>query len=197
MQAFFPFQVVDRIILRDEGVAFGAPLRIIRSVQDSDQVIRPLADYTFEAGAKFRSLNFLRVAAAHGGQIVRIDQASLEEVDLSVEFEGIHGEEIVGKADGPHRGLRKDALIGEIVNRQDDWKRADNRILGVLGAENHGHKRRLPIVAVNHVREPHALDAFNGDARKFREALVVIRIVAVFISVELGTIEESGSSTKR
>ncbi len=45
-------------------------------------------------------------------------------------------------------------------------------------------------MAVNHVREPHALDAFNGDARKFREPLVVIRIVAVFISVELGTIEE-------
>ena len=60
----------------------------------------------------------------------------------------------------------------------------------MLGAKYQGHKGRLPIMAVNHVRKPHALDAFDGGARKFREALGVVRIVAGFISIELRTVEE-------
>ena len=45
-------------------------------------------------------------------------------------------------------------------------------------------------MAMNDVGEPHALDAFDGDAGKVRKALGVVRIVAAFVPVEMGTIKE-------
>ena len=57
------------------------------------------------------------------------------------------------------------------------------------GSQQDGHQRRLPVVAVNHVRQPHALHHLDRHARKFREALGVVDIVAVLVAVELRAVE--------
>ena len=96
----------------------------------------------------------------------------------------------VGQADRAHHRLRKNSLIADIVNRENHRQPAHHRILGVLRAQEHRHQRRLPVVAMNHVRQPHAFHEFDGHAGKFREALGVVRIIRALFAVQLLAVEE-------
>ncbi len=69
----------------------GTPGGIIDTVQDADEMVGAIADNTVEAVAEFGSLNFLRVPAADGGQVVGIDDPALEKIHVAVEFEARHG----------------------------------------------------------------------------------------------------------
>ena len=142
--------------------------------------------------AEFRSLNLLRVAPAHRGQKVREDQPALQEVDLAVEFQRVHGEQRVGQPDAFHRRLRKQSLIAQVVNREDHRQRPHHRIVRVLRAQQQRHQRRLPVVAMNHVRQPHALHELDRHARKLGIALRVVGIVAGLVAVELRAVEVRG-----
>ncbi len=98
---------------------------------------------------------------------------------------------VSGQADRAHHRLRKYSLVTDIVNREHHRQPAHHRILGVLRAQQHRHQRRLPVVAMNHVRQPHPLHEFDGHARKFREALGVVRIIRALLAVKLLAVEKS------
>ena len=180
---------MHRIILRDQRIRFRVPCAVVHSIQDADQAVAAIADHALKPRAEFRCLDFLRVAAAHRRQIVREDQSALQEIHLAIKFQRIHGEERFRQADRAHRRSREQALIAEVVDRQDYRQRANHRIARMLRAQQHRYQRGLPVVAMHHVRQPHPFHHLDRYARKLREAFCVVDVVAVLVAVELRTIE--------
>ncbi|BBZ93372.1 hypothetical protein BRDID11004_57300 [Bradyrhizobium diazoefficiens] len=105
-----------------------------------------------------------------------VDEASLEEGDLVVEFEAVDVEGAFRCADPPQRVLREEALIGEVVNGQD------RRQLGAAPGEIGGHERGLPVVGMDQVCCPILVQLAHGQLSGCRgkacEADVVVRPVA-------------------
>ncbi len=134
------FEIVHGVILRDQLVRLGAPLGIIGAVEYANHTVRAALDHAVESPAVFRRLNFLRVTAAHGGQIIREKQAALQKVDLPVEFERIQVEQARRESTLAQRGFREQTLVAEIVNRQHHRKRTHGGIFGVLRAQEHRHE---------------------------------------------------------
>ena len=122
-----------------------------------------------------------------------VDDAALEERQLVVEFEAVDVERLFRGADPPQRFLRKQALVGHVMDRQDG--RDVDRIPREIG----GDQRRLPIVGVDQIRSPVLVQKASRQLGRRRcktpEANVVIgpvapRSVAVWIAwpvIELRT----------
>ena len=99
---------------------------------------------------------------------------------------------VSGRPHFPHLRVGKEPLVTEIVNREDHRQRTHHGIVGVLHAQQNGNERRLPIVAVNHVRQPNALREFDRGPRELREPLGVVAIVAGLVAVEVVAVEILG-----
>ncbi len=77
-----------------------------------------------------------------------IDQPRLQERGLAVEFQSVDVECAVRRADPGQGAAIEQSLIGQIVNGQDSRNvRAVPRQVG-------GDERRLPVVAMDHIRPP-------------------------------------------
>ena len=189
LTGFFAFQILRRIVLGDERIVLRIPHGVIHSVQNPHQVPRPLANHAIKRAAVFRRLNFERVATAHGRKIIGKKDAALQEIHVAVEFQPVVSEKRFRQAGGFQHRAWKHALIGQIVNGQHHRQVARDRVFAVLRAHQQRNQRRLPIVAMNHIRQPDALHEFDGGAAIFGEALGVVRIIDAFLAIELLAIE--------
>ena len=106
------------------------------------------AQQALEPAAEFGRRDLPCIVFADGGQMRRVDDATLEEGQLVVEFEAIDVEGGFGRADPAQRLLREQALIGEVVDGQD--ARDPDRVPGEIGR----HQRGLPVIGVHQVRCP-------------------------------------------
>jgi len=75
-------EVFRGIFCGDDFVFLRAPERVVHSVEDADQAVGAAANHAVKSIAIFARLNFLRVFAANGGQIIGEDQAAFEELTL-------------------------------------------------------------------------------------------------------------------
>src|SRR6266478_9406540 len=81
--------------------------------------VRATTKQAFEPAAEFRCRDLPGVGLAHGGQMRRVDDAAFEEGQFVVEFEAVDMEGIFRRSDPAQRLLRKQALIGEVMDCQN------------------------------------------------------------------------------
>ena len=116
-------------------------------------------------------LDLLRVGGGDGGDAVRVGQAALEHVGFPVvELEHRIIEEIIRQVAPVFQVLdAADALEPQVVNREHAAGLADGRI-GEGGAQVEGRQGRLPVVTVNHIRNP--LQIVQNGQRRLGEIAV-------------------------
>src|SRR6202044_39579 len=114
------------------------------AVQDADQTIAAAACHAVEPKTKLRSANFLRIFAAHGGQIIRVDNSGFQIVDAAEIFESAGMKCAAGNPHAVDDVASKDALVTDVVNGEDDWDILDQGIFGVRGVQQHGQQAGLP-----------------------------------------------------
>src|SRR5216684_7366279 len=113
----FPVPCAKR--LRQLGAAARIPA-FVDAVQYSRQLrgIGAAAKQTLEPATELRRGDLLGIGLADRGQMGSVDDAAFEEGQLVVELEAIDMERLLGRADPAQRLLRKQALIGQIVDGQ-------------------------------------------------------------------------------
>src|SRR5205823_6286865 len=86
--------------------------------------------------------------------------------------------------------LGEDPLIGDVMDRKDRGRAAEERVGPVRGLQIRGDQACLPVVAVDHVRgEGNELAEFERRAAEKSEALVVVRIVLSALAIKPGPSE--------
>src|SRR6476620_2219232 len=90
----------------------------VDAVQDARQLrgIGAAAKQALQPAAEFRRGDLPGLGLADGGEVGRVDQAALEEGQFVVELEAIDMEGVLRRADPAQRLLRKQPLIGEVVD---------------------------------------------------------------------------------
>ena len=151
---------------------------LIDAIEDAGQFARvgALAQQPFETAAEFRRRDLAGIGFADGCQMRRIDDAAFEKRQLVVKFETFDVEGFHRRADAAQRLFRKQALIGEVVDRQDG--RQPDLVPGKIGR----HQRRRPVIGVNEISGPVLVECAGGQSRcrrrKAPEANVIVRPVA-------------------
>ena len=85
------------------------------------------------------------------------------------------------------RGCREDALVTDVVDREDGASRRKQPIPGIDRTQEERREGGVPVVAMENIRrEPHALAALDGRAREQQEAQVLVD----FAGVEVGALVE-------
>ena len=136
------------------------------------------AQHAFQAEAVLRGLDFLAVLPAHRGDEVGEDQRALQEIHLAEEFHLGDGEQVPGQREQRQGVRRKQALVSHVVDGEDGGHVAEGGVFGVLRAQQDGHQRGLPVVAVKDLGHAENLRSFQHGAGKQGEALGVVGIVA-------------------
>ena len=152
-------------------------------------MIGAAAHHPIEAVSVFRRLNFLRVFPADGGQIIRIQQPALEQVDVPEKLQPFGAEQFLGHANALQDRRRKQAVVSHVVDGEDYGNSVKQRVVRILRAQKDRHKRRLPVVAMHHVGRPDVLGNLHRGPAEFAEAFGVVRIIFALLSVELFAVE--------
>src|SRR5688572_9143578 len=104
-------------------IGCGIPLRIVRAVEDSSQLVRMLAHYGIETGAILRRLDFSRVSFTDGRYGVGENDAALEQIEIAVKLDARSAEVMPGQIGKGEVQTPKRTLIRQVMNRQDRSKR--------------------------------------------------------------------------
>ena len=142
--------------------------------------------------AVFHRLNLLRVFPAHGGQIIREDQSAFQEIHLAEKFHRFHAEKAFRQTKIRERVARKKSVITHIVNRENYRHGAKQWIRFVKRSQQHRHERRLPVMAMDHVRGPDVLADFDGRAAELTKAVGVVGIILALQAVKLVAVKIFG-----
>jgi hypothetical protein len=140
-----------------------------------------------ETGAHLRRLDLFGVPGADRRDLLRVVDAALEEADLPPELELLDREQVPRQIEPRQpRGL-EEALIGEVVDRQDAGRAADDGMPGVERLEVHRREPGLPVVRVDDRRR--ARRAANSSAHaQHREAERAVRVIDVRFGMQAGAI---------
>src|SRR4029077_6651960 len=111
----FPGKVFGRVLCGNQRISVGTPGCVVHPVQDSHQAIRARANDAFQAEAKLRGLNFLCVFLADRRQIVGVDQAALQEINIAEELDAAGMEYTRRNSSSLYSVLGKNAGIADIV----------------------------------------------------------------------------------
>ena len=160
-----PGQNIGNVVVGvQHGVRPGIPDVVVNAVDDAPELAGVVAQVGIQLFAVLGSLDFPGVGAADGGDHVAVGQAALEHIGIQpVLGQGILIEHIVRQA-GPiaDGGDVVNTLEAQIVNGQHGFGTAQGRILEQR-PQIHGHQRRLPVVAVDHVGDPvHVVQGSQG-----------------------------------
>src|SRR6267143_203993 len=78
------------------------------------------------------------------------------------------------------------------MNRENYRHVLHQRIVSIRGTQQHRHKRRLPVVAMKHVRGPDVLGHLNRGSAKLRIPFSVVRILSAASAVQSIAVEIRG-----
>ena len=147
---------VGCVIARGQKRIFRAvPLLDIDAVNDAAQLPGVVAQMRIQFLPIEIRLDLSGVGVADGGDHIRVGQAALHKVGIVVALlQHIDVEQVIGQS-GPVLDGRNavDALEAEIVDCEH-CLRAAYRGSGKQGLQINGHQGRLPVVAVDHIRDP-------------------------------------------
>ena len=145
----------DVVVGMEHGVCPGVPDVVVDAVDDAVELAGVVAQVGIQPLAVGGGLDLLGVGAGDGGDHVAIGEAALHHVGIQpVLGQGILIEHVVRQtgpiADG---GDIVHALEAQVVNGEHGLGLADGRILE-QGPQIHRGQGRLPVVAVDNVRDP-------------------------------------------
>src|SRR5438552_3553821 len=83
-------------------------------------------------------------------------------------------------------------MVAHIVNSENDGYGKKLLIGGVGRSQQNWDQPALPIVTVDHIRQPKLLGQLDGYARKLRKAFGIVRVIAAGDPVKLVPIEIVG-----
>src|SRR5262249_41252709 len=180
----------------DQFVMFRTPLAVVHAVENAADGAGAVAQYAVQPEAEFRGLDLLAVLAADGGDVVGKDQGALQEIHFAPEFHLVDGQQVPGQHQQGQRIRRKDSLVAQVVDGKNRKGVTEDRVGGVTGAQQHGNKRRLPVVTVEDVRHAGNLGRLHYRSRIQREALGIVRVIAGGGAVQGLAVEELGAIDK-
>ena len=177
-------QIFARVAMREESVAVRAPLVLVDAVEDPEEHVRALAQVGIEPDAVLRPLHLARVAGAHRGDGIRVEQPREEEVDptlaqlILVEVMRRRREPDVRE----HARVER-ALVPDVVDGEHGARLREQAIPRKHAAQEERQERGLPVVGVHDVGpEAEPLADAERRPREHREAemlVVVLRVDAV------------------
>ena len=170
---------------------FRVPVGVLDAIDDTGQHIRARAKQTVEAEAVLRRLDFASVSWTNGVDPIAEDDAALHQVHVSVKLEPVWPEKPQVEPDILQRSGAEDALISEIVNREQQFDTEEGRIRTVCVTHKGSDQRGLPIVAMEDVRPENATNCFHRRTAKNGKSDVIIGIILVVQVVNAIAIVES------
>ena len=151
-----PLQEIFCVIGRfQQGVRIAVPDVCVDAVDDAAQLWLMVAQVAVQPFPVGRSLDFLGIGGADRGNPVGKGQAALEHVAfLFVDLQHRVVEQVVRQA-GPvlQVGNAANALEPEVVDGEHGFRLADGCDVKA-GFQIHWHQGSLPVVAVDHIRNP-------------------------------------------
>ena len=113
-------QIPGGIFGGNEFVFFGIPKRVVDAIYNSDEAIGAGADDAIETVSEFRRLDFLRVFTADGGQVIGINEAGFQEIDVAIELDARRSERRSGNIRAIEHFPAELAVISHVVNGEYD-----------------------------------------------------------------------------
>ena len=172
----FAIGMIDVIRMFEVAIVRGVPFVIVNAVEDAGERRLSLAQQTFETETQFWRRDFSRISRAHRSDGVRVSDARLQRIHLTVEFDAVRGE-IVPRQIRQRVAIRRDnSLVSEIVKRDArPRRRSCGRLLRLMMNKKHG-RRRLPIMDVDQLRFPIQVKSqVRSGLRKINKPFGVIR----------------------
>ncbi len=149
-----------------------------------------LPQHAFQSVAILGGLDLAAVGAAHGRDRVSAHEGALHQVYLAPVLKRLRREGIRAKACVAHVSRHKDALVAEVVDREDRSGAPEGAAVLIQFLYIKGDERRLPVIAVNDVGpEIQGAAELNNSAREEDEPFGIVAIVAARRSVEFGAVE--------
>ena len=188
-------QVRVVVAMRQVLVRRRIPLVVVHAVQYPDHGVAAPEQVAVEAMPSLGRADLGGVRRAHRGDRVRIHDAVAHRVDASRAEVGLvqcldrdAGAHVAGMPGG------EDALVADVVDREDAARRAENAFVPTVGvAQQQRREGRVPVVRMQDVRrEGHALAALEGRPRQCEVAHVLVGRVGV----DAGRSKRAGQSIR-
>ena len=168
------------------GSFSGIPHRGVDAVANPDERAGAPLQNAFESEALLGRLDLLRVTAADRRHDLREVDAGLEEADVVPELEAFPGEHVPRQVEGGQHFPAEDALIRQVVDREDGAGPRERGMPAEPLFQVRGHQARLPVVRVDDGRaHPRAGGALEGRPREQGKPQVVVGVIPVRARVEL------------
>ena len=151
------------------------------------EICRTLPEKPVEPFSEIRVLNFVRVGAADGRDVVRVDDRALHEVYRVVIFEVAVGEILpVNPKHVLHDVFREDALVFEIVNGEYGADALIALVADMVETQVHVYESGVPVVRVDDVGpEIHLRQEFQYRAAEKREPFRVVAVAVKAVAIEI------------
>jgi hypothetical protein len=172
-------------------VVRGAPDRRVDTVQYPDDAVPTGVEGRLEADAALFRADLVRVRGGDGGDHVGGHDGALEKVYIAAELDGAARPRGVGQAEDGEFLAAVDALVAEVVDREDGRDVVEPAVAPVAPRAEHRRERGMPIVRVEYSRPP--VEPFQGLDRgpdEEREAPKPVVPALVVRRVDLAAVEE-------
>ena len=132
-----------------------------------------------------RRLDLLRIPRTHRRQVVRVADASLQQIDIAEILDAVHVKDAgVIESDGMQRRSGEAALIAKVVDRENSFDAVKRGVVAEVGLEIDGRQRGLPIVAVDDIGTKDPRGHGERGARQNGKTRGIIAKIAEAVAVE-------------
>ena len=105
--------------MHQHSIMVWTPDVVVHTIKNTAEGVGPIPQKAIEAHTLLRRENFLSIAWAYGGELLRELKASLHKRDLVVKLQAVHAKKIGCQAQLIKIRSWKESLIGQVVNRED------------------------------------------------------------------------------
>ena len=186
-----PAQVLAPVMGGKVRVVRRAPDGRVDAVQDPDDAVPACVEDGVETDASLFRADLVRVRGGDGGDHVGGHDGALEEVHVAVKCNGAARPRGVGQAEDWEFLTAVDALIVEVVDRENGRDVVEPAVAPVAPRAEHRGERGMPVVRVEDSRPPvepfQRLDRGPDEEREAPEPVVEPLVVR---RVDLAAVEE-------
>ena len=186
-----PAQVLAPVMGGKVRVARGIPDGRVDAVQDPDDAVSTRVEEGLEADASLFRADLVRVGGGDGGDHVGGHDGALEKVHVATEPDGAARPRRVGQTEDGEFLAPVDALIVEVVDRENGRDVVEPAVAPVAPRPEHRGERGMPVVRVEDSGPP--VEPFQGLDRgpdEEREAPKAVVPALVVRRVDLAAVEE-------
>ena len=175
----------------DERIVGGIPLRVIDAVQDATQNILALPQQAIHAATEFRRANLARIALAHRGQFIRVNNARFDARPAAKILDALRLIIIPGQVGQRIRFPGEHALIGEVVNREASARRSPPPSPNRFVEDEQRHQSGLPVVRVDDLRAPGQVSReLRHRLGKKDKARGIVGVIFPALAIKPGAVEK-------